>query len=67
MHSGCCLLSWSVAQISEDAGESERQIHRYIRLTNRIPELLHKMDEGKIALSVGVALSFLCEEAQYGV
>ena len=58
---------WSVAQISEDAGESERQIHRYIRLTCLIPELLDKMDEGKIALSVGVELSFLCEEAQYGV
>ncbi|MCQ2428651.1 MAG: chromosome partitioning protein ParB, partial [Clostridia bacterium] len=39
----------------------------YIRLTYLIPELLDWMDEGKIALSVGVELSFLSDEAQYGV
>ena len=58
---------WSVSQISESANESERQIHRYIRLTNLIPELLAFMDEGKMALSVGVELSFLDEESQYDV
>lgn len=55
---------WSVSQISESANESERQIHRYIRLTYLIPEFLEKMDEGKIALSVGVELSFLDEQSQ---
>lgn len=55
---------WSVSQISESANESERQIHRYIRLTYLIPEFLEKMDEGKIALSVGVELSFLDESSQ---
>ena len=58
---------WSVSQISESANESERQIHRYIRLTNLIPELLEFMDEGKMALSVGVELSFLDEQRQYDV
>ena len=56
---------WSVTQISEAANESERQIHRYIRLTYLIPELLEMMDEDKIALSVGVELSFLDEQMQY--
>ena len=58
---------WSVSQISESSNESERQIHRYIRLTNLIPELLEFMDEGKMALSVGVELSFLDEQSQYDV
>jgi len=47
--------------------ESGRTVQRYIRLTYLIPELLAWMDEGKIALSVGVELSFLSDEAQYGV
>lgn len=55
---------WSVSQISESANESERQIHRYIRLTYLIPEFLEKMDKGEIALSVGVELSFLDEFSQ---
>ena len=55
---------WSVSQISESANESERHIHRYIRLTYLIPEFLEKMDKGEIALSVGVELSFLDESSQ---
>ena len=55
---------WSVSQISESANESERQIHRYIRLTYLIPEFLEKMDNSEIALSVGVELSFLDEQSQ---
>lgn len=45
--------------------ESGRQIQRYIRLTNLIPELLDLMDEGKIAFSVGVELSYLDDQLQY--
>ena len=45
--------------------ESGRQVQRYIRLTYLIPELLEMMDEDKIALSVGVELSFLDEQIQY--
>ena len=47
--------------------ESGRTVQRYIRLTNLIPELLSMMDKGKIALSVGVELSFLSEQFQYEV
>ena len=52
-------------QIAETADDSARQIQRYIRLTNLIPALLDRMDEGKIAFSVGVELSYLPDEAQY--
>ena len=58
---------WSVSQISDSANESERQIHRYIRLTYLIPEVLALMDENKMALSVGVELSFLDEQSQRDV
>ena len=58
---------WSVTQISEDANESERQIHRYIRLTYLIPQLLDLMDENKIAFSVGVELSYLDDQSQFDV
>ena len=47
--------------------ESGRTVQRYIRLTSLIPELLEFMDEGKMALSVGVELSFLDEQSQYDV
>ena len=55
----------TVEQISEN--DSASQVKRYIRLTNLIPELLTMMDEEKIALSVGVELSFLPEQFQYDV
>ena len=51
-------------QISENANDSARQIQRYIRLTYLIPEFLEKMDQGEIALSVGVELSFFDESSQ---
>ena len=53
--------------MAESADDSARQIQRYIRLTNLIPELLDMMDEGKIAFSVGVELSFLDDKLQYDV
>ena len=48
--------------LSED--ESGRQVQRYIRLTNLIPELLQKVDDGQIALSPGVELSYLDADTQ---
>lgn len=56
---------WSVSQISESANESERQIHRYIRLTNLIPEILQYVDDGRIAFTPAVELSYLNEQEQY--
>lgn len=50
--------------IAYGVGESRAQIQRYMRLTNLLPGLLDLMDEGKIALSVGVELSYLSEEQQ---
>ena len=52
----------SADQISED--ESGRQIQRYIRLTQLIGELLILVDEGKIAFTPAVELSFLAEQEQ---
>lgn len=55
----------TTAQIGESSGESYKTVQRYIRLTHLIPALLDQMDEGKIAFSVGVELSYLSDEAQY--
>lgn len=52
----------TAATISES--DSATQVKRYIRLTHLIPELLTLMDENKMALSVGVELSFLDEQSQ---
>ena len=52
----------TAATISES--DSATQVKRYIRLTHLIPELLALMDENKMALSVGVELSFLDEQSQ---
>ena len=54
-------------EIAETADDSARQIQRYIRLTNLITPLMDMMDNGKIAFSVGVELSFLDEQCQYDV
>lgn len=51
--------------IAEQVGTSKDTVKRYIRLTNLIPELLDLMDEGKIAFSVGVELSYLNDQLQY--
>ena len=55
---------WSVTQISESVNDSERQIHRYIRLTYLIPELLDLVDEKRIAFTPAVELSYLNEIEQ---
>ena len=55
---------WSVAQLSEAGSDRERQIHRFIRLTHVLPELLQKGDEGKIAFTPAVHLSFLSPAEQ---
>ena len=54
----------ATAVIGVESGESYKTVQRYIRLTNLIPELLELMDEGKIAFSVGVELSYLPPEIQ---
>ena len=51
-------------ELSKDQGDSRRQIFRYIRLTELIPEILDKVDEGRIALRPAVELSYLNDEEQ---
>ena len=51
-------------EIATESGESRATVQRYIRLTNLIPKLLDLLDEGKIAFSVGVELSYLDEDKQ---
>lgn len=57
----------TATEIGNCSGESRDTVYRYIRLTYLIPELLDQMDEGKIALMVGEALSYLGDEEQYAV
>ena len=54
----------SASQIGQLAGESRDQVFRYIRLTNLVPELLHMVDDGRIALRPAVELSYLHLEEQ---
>ena len=54
----------SASQIGQLAGESRDQVFRYIRLTNLVPELLHMVDDGRIALRPAVELSYLHMEEQ---
>lgn len=51
--------------LAKQVGESRNQIARYIRLTNLIPKILDMVDEGKIAFTIAVELSYLKEEEQY--
>ena len=53
--------------VGETLNESRETVRRYIRLTHLIPELLEFMDENRMALSVGVELSFLDEQSQRNV
>ena len=55
----------TVDAISEE--DSGRQVKRYIRLTHLIPPLLTLMDEGRIAFSVGLELSYLSSKEQHAV
>lgn len=54
----------AAAEIGAASNESRDQVFRYIRLTHLVPELLDLMDEGRIAFSVGVELSYLDRASQ---
>ena len=55
----------TAAEIGALSNESRDQVFRYIRLTHLSRELLNLMDEGKIAFSVGVELSYLPPDMQH--
>ena len=50
--------------VGQQAGDSRNQVHRFIRLTELIPELLDMVDERKIAFNPAVELSYLKKEEQ---
>ena len=50
--------------IGQQSGESKNQVRRYIRLTELIPEILQMVDDGKIALTPAVELSYLTRQEQ---
>ncbi len=55
----------TAAEIGRQQGESRDKVYRYIRLTNLIPEILTKVDNGEIAMSPAVEISYLTEAEQY--
>ena len=57
----------SLDVISQESGDSRNQIHRYIRLTFLVPELLELVDEGRIKMRPAVELSYLDEDSQRDV
>ena len=54
----------SIQLVANQSGESQRQVQRYIRLTELVPDLLNMVDERKIALNPAYELSFLRKEEQ---
>ncbi len=52
-------------ELAEKVGESRKQILRYIRLTELVPEILQMVDERQIAFRPAVEISYLSEEQQY--
>ena len=54
----------SVEIVAEEAGESYKQIQRYIRLTKLLPELLQMVDNNRLKFNTGVELSYLEAEEQ---
>lgn len=59
------LLERSNELLAKQVGESVAQIKRYVILTNLIPKILDMVDDGKIAFTIAVELSYLKEEEQY--
>lgn len=62
--SGQLVQKWSVEIVGEEAGESYKQVQRYIRLTYLNKQLLDMVDEGRIAFTPAVELSYLNEIEQ---
>ena len=54
----------TVEKVGLDSGDSKNQVLRYIRLTELIPEILQMVDDGKIALTPAVELSYLTKLEQ---
>ena len=55
---------YSVDALSENSNDSARNIHRFIRLTELLPELLQMVDDKKLSFNPAVELSYLTQEQQ---
>ena len=60
----CPVGTRSNQQVGKGTGDSARQVARYIRLTELVPELLDLVDEGRIALRPAVELSYISKDDQ---
>ena len=60
-------LNFPRVELSEQSGESQTQIQRYVRLTYLVPELRDYVDEGQIKMRPAVELSYLDEDSQRAV
>lgn len=54
----------SAEKLGSETQESARQVYRYIRLTYLIPELLKRVDEGKMAMNPAVEISYIPKALQ---
>ena len=52
-------------QVAVEAGESVKQVQRYIRLTYLLPDIVDLVDNGKLAFNTAVELSYLNDQQQF--
>ena len=62
--SGQLVQKFSVEKVADEAKENYKTVQRYIRLTNLVPPLLQMVDDGRIAFSPAVELSYLTRDEQ---
>lgn len=62
--SGQLVQKLSVEKVADEANENYKTVQRYIRLTNLVPPLLQMVDDGHIAFSPAVELSYLARDEQ---
>ena len=62
--SGQLVQKLSVEKVADEANENYKTVQRYIRLTNLVPPLLQMVDDGRIAFSPAVELSYLARDEQ---
>lgn len=55
---------WAVTKVAEDSGDSPRQVHRFVRLTELAPDLLELVDSNNLAFNPAVELSYLQPQEQ---
>ena len=62
--SGQLVQKLSIEKVADEANENYKTVQRYIRLTNLVPPLLQMVDDGRIAFSPAVELSYLTRDEQ---